>query len=216
LSDWRFEPGATTATSASAASNKLQVDSCARCHARRGQIHDDAYTFGDDFLDHHHPSLMISPLYHPDGQILDEDYVYGSFLQSAMYHAGVTCADCHDVHSTRTHVEGNALCARCHLPSTYDTPEHHFHPTDSTGASCADCHMPETVYMGVDWRRDHSMRVPRPDLSLRHGTPNACTTCHSDQDDAWASEHFRKWYGDLGDDPTMRSPRSCAPAPLSD
>jgi tetratricopeptide (TPR) repeat protein len=54
--------------------------------------------------------------------------------------------------------------------------------------------MPEKTYMVVDPRRDHSMRVPRPDLSVRLGTPNACTRCHSDQTDAWADASVRKWY----------------------
>jgi len=42
--------------------------------------------------------------------------------------------------------------------------------------------MPTTTYMEVDPRRDHSLRVPRPDLSLVLGTPNACVKCHFDDD----------------------------------
>tara|TARA_B110000467_G_scaffold158432_1_gene174599 strand:- start:1094 stop:2392 length:1299 start_codon:yes stop_codon:yes gene_type:complete len=36
--------------------------------------------------------------------------------------------------------------------------------------------------MEVDPRHDHSLRVPRPDLSLSLGTPNACVKCHFDDD----------------------------------
>ena len=48
--------------------------------------------------------------------------------------------------------------------------------------------------MGNDFRRDHSFRVPRPDLSLKYGTPNACAGCHK-KDDKWAWEAFQKLYG---------------------
>ena len=47
--------------------------------------------------------------------------------------------------------------------------------------------MIERVYMGIDGRRDHGFRVPRPDLSVALGTPNACTDCHKDRSAAWAS-----------------------------
>jgi tetratricopeptide (TPR) repeat protein len=55
--------------------------------------------------------------------------------------------------------------------------------------------MPARTYMIVDPRRDHSFRVPRPDLSVRIGTPNACTQCHRDRDDNWAAAKVAEWYG---------------------
>ena len=121
-------------------------------------------------------------LYHADGQILDEVYVYGSFMQSKMYHKGIRCTDCHDPHTTRLKAEGNQLCVSCHThtPAKYDTSGHHFHPLGSSGSQCVECHMPDTPYMDVDMRRDHSLRVPRPDLSVELDTPNACTGCHLD------------------------------------
>ena len=61
--------------------------------------------------------------------------------------------------------------------------------------------MPIKHYMGVDPRRDHSIRIPRPDLSVKHGTPNACINCHKDKDDAWAAEAFTKWWGDKDREP---------------
>jgi len=48
--------------------------------------------------------------------------------------------------------------------------------------------MPEKTYMGIDARRDHSIRVPRPDLSVKFGTPNACNRCHADKDAQWAAD----------------------------
>jgi len=53
--------------------------------------------------------------------------------------------------------------------------------------------MPESTYMGVDKRRDHSIRIPRPDLSVTTGVPNACTQCHVAQDASWAVSALRDW-----------------------
>jgi hypothetical protein len=156
------------------------VEVCAPCHSRRSSLSQHIIA-GRPFLDTHRPALLDEGLYHPDGQILDEVYVYGSFVQSKMYAAGVTCGNCHDSHGLQLLVEGNALCAQCHLASKFDSPEHHFHKPDSTGALCISCHMPTNTYMGVDARRDHSMRIPRPDLTVQTGAPNACNACHADK-----------------------------------
>jgi tetratricopeptide (TPR) repeat protein len=50
----------------------------------------------------------------------------------------------------------------------------------------------------VHFRRDHSLRVPRPDLSAVLGTPNACTQsgCHDDKPLAWSVNAYNKWYGE--------------------
>ena len=180
-----------------------QVETCAPCHSRRSQIHPNFHA-GDKFLDHFDPSLLHEGLYHADGQILDEVYVYGSFLQSKMYHEGVRCTDCHDPHSLDLKFTGNRLCAQCHVPGKYDSPTHHHH-TDSEGTQCVNCHMVEKHYMVVDGRRDHSFRIPRPDLSEQLKTPNACNNCHTkpEETSAWAAKAVREWYGDKrrGDDP---------------
>lgn len=171
------------------------VDQCARCHMRREQI-SEYYNFEGSMLDHYYPELINTRTYHPDGQIMDEDYVYGSFMQSKMYHNNVTCINCHDSHSYKLKFEGNLLCAQCHVPDTYNSPAHHFHEQDSEGAQCINCHMTGKYYMGNDFRRDHSFRIPRPDLSLKYGTPNACIQCHEDKDNAWAWKHFKDQYGE--------------------
>jgi predicted CXXCH cytochrome family protein len=146
--------------------------------------------------------VLTEALYHADGQILEEVYVYGSFLQSKMYRNDVRCSDCHDAHSLKLVKEGNDLCLQCHRADAYDTYDHHFHKKEvegkpSDGASCVKCHMPEAPYMVVDWRADHSIRVPRPDLSVEIGTPNACNhvACHGDKSAEWSAEYFTEWYG---------------------
>lgn len=188
---WHIDPATGNATRQPAKHSQTEIDNCARCHARRATMFPDA-TGGDALLQHFRPSLLEAGLYHADGQIDGEVYVYGSFLQSKMYRAGVTCSDCHNPHSLRLRAEGNNLCGQCHLATQYDTPDHHFHEAGSEGAQCVNCHMPAKVYMGVDARRDHSFRIPRPDLSQQLGTPNACNTCHTDQSATWAAGELLK------------------------
>ena len=188
---WVFDEDAPIARRSDPADTQPVLDTCGRCHARRGTL-GDAYQYGRPFADTHRLSLLGEPLYHHDGQILDEVYVYGSFLQSRMYQAGVVCADCHEPHSTALRADGNGVCSQCHRASVFDATEHHGHPATSPGAQCVNCHMPETTYMGVDARRDHSMAIPRPDLSITIGTPNACTGCHEDKSADWALESLRE------------------------
>jgi tetratricopeptide (TPR) repeat protein len=169
------------------------VDACARCHSRRSMF-TEVFDYDGRFLDHYYPNLLHFPTYEKDGQILDEDYVYGSFKQSKMYHNKVSCRDCHDMHSLELRFQGNQLCLLCHLPS-YNSKEHHFHEMDTEASQCINCHMTGKYYMGNDFRRDHSFRNPRPDQSLLYGTPNACTGCHEDQTNAWAADFIIQKYG---------------------
>jgi predicted Zn-dependent protease len=55
--------------------------------------------------------------------------------------------------------------------------------------------MPSATYMVVDPRHDHSFRVPRPDLSVELGIPNACTSCHLDRSARWAAAQVNSWFG---------------------
>ncbi len=163
-----------------------QTETCARCHARRIALSED-YQHGRPLINTYRPRVLLQNLYYADGQIQDEVYVYGSFLQSKMYASGVVCSDCHDPHSLQLKAEGNRLCASCHLPANFDTPQHHFHKPGSAAAQCVNCHMPARLYMVHDARRDHSFRVPRPDLSERVDAPDVCTDCHQGRSAQWAA-----------------------------
>jgi tetratricopeptide (TPR) repeat protein len=178
----------------------VQLDTCAKCHSRRYQVHED-FRPGRPLLDYYEPVLLAAGVYEADGQILDEDYEYGSFRQSKMYANHVRCTDCHNPHSLKLKFPGNALCTQCHEPhdpAKFDTPAHHHHKEGSAGAQCIACHMASRLYMVIDERRDHSFRIPRPDLSVALGTPNACNDCHKKPDETfeWAADAVRKWYGD--------------------
>jgi len=167
---------------------------CAACHARRSTLVEGGLP-GAPLQDSHRPVPLAPPNYRLDGQQHDEVYTWGSFVQSRMHAAGVTCVDCHDPHSLELRQPGNALCQRCHESARFDTPSHHHHEPESAGARCVSCHMPARTYMVVDDRRDHSLRVPRPDLGAALGSPDACTSCHSDQQPAWAAASMDGWYG---------------------
>ncbi|MCG8371625.1 MAG: tetratricopeptide repeat protein [Proteobacteria bacterium] len=183
---WLPDAGTGIASRSVAPGPLQQPEACGRCHARRG-VADPVYRYGRPLSDTHSIALLDEPLYHTDGQILDEVYVYGSFLQSRMYAAGVTCSDCHDPHSAglRTGAEPNAVCATCHLPAQFAAREHSGH--ELADAGCVDCHMAARTYMGVDARRDHSFRVPRPDLNAAIGTPLACDNCHDGEERVMAA-----------------------------
>lgn len=177
-----------------------QTETCARCHSRRTALVDGSVP-GAALSETHLLSLLETGLYHDDGQILDEVYVHGSFLQSRMYSEGVTCSDCHDPHRGTLRLEGNALCSGCHDPGIYDLAAHHHHADGGEGSACIDCHMSSRTYMEVDLRRDHSFRIPRPDLTTRIGSPNACNSCHQDRDATWATQEVSEWFpqGRTGD-----------------
>ena len=191
--------------------NHQYVDNCARCHSR--------HTAFSDYNPHSHsiynhilPSSPTEPNWYIDGQIKEEDYVYASFTQSRMFMNDVKCNDCHNVHSGKLVLEGNALCLQCHKGDDYDTPNHTFHKgyeeqgqtviseagvkfEVGSGTECINCHMHGQNFMGVDYRRDHSFRIPRPDLSEKNGTPNACNQCHKDKSNKWAADYITKWFG---------------------
>ncbi|GAB5467750.1 MAG: tetratricopeptide repeat protein [Rhodospirillales bacterium] len=187
--------------------SEAEIQLCAGCHARREPLGQASPLPGTPFHDAYRLALLRPGLYHADGTIDDEVYVYGSFLQSKMAAAGVRCSDCHDPHSAALKVEGNGLCTQCHAPAgndrfptltraLYDDPAHHFHQTGTPGAQCKSCHMVERLYMGIDGRRDHSFRVPRPDLSAASGAPNACNDCHADRGADWAAAEIAARFPD--------------------
>ena len=191
---WVFDGQAPIAKHKGEPASHAELEACGRCHSRRGVIAE-PYTYGRPLLDTHLPSLLEPELYFVDGQIRDEVYEWGSFLQSRMYAAGVTCSDCHEPHSGELRGAGNATCGQCHEAAHYDSVSHHHHAVGSAGASCVSCHMPTRVYMVVHARHDHSLRVPRPDLSARLGTPNACESCHAERTPKWAAETIARWRG---------------------
>ena len=195
---------------------------CAGCHSRRGEL-TDAPLPGEKFFDHHVLTIVDeSDTFYPDGQIRDEDYEVTAFMGSRMFHKGVRCMDCHDVHTMKTKLPGNFLCLQCHGPGATNEPAinpvtHSHHQAfgyDSngvmvnadlakyvpakvkeTGGECVNCHMPQTPYMVRHWRHDHGFTIPDPLLTKQFNIPNACNRCHQDKDADWSLKYVEQWYG---------------------
>ena len=207
-----FDPDMGLVLKTSGTTPKQYIEACAPCHSRRTSFGVNDHT-SNEYYNNHRPQLINPPWYFKDGQILEEDYVFASFTQSKMYMHDVKCNDCHDSHSTKIKFDGNALCTQCHRADEYDTYQHHFHKYANEtgkpvidkfgkevkvgeGALCKTCHMPGRYYMGIDFRRDHSLRVPRPDLSIKYNVPNACNDCHADKSYQWSEDYIKKYFGE--------------------
>lgn len=186
--------GKLTALDNSQVNQQIQV--CATCHSRRTQLSEGNATANDrlNFQQHFTPAFITPELYYTDGQIFDEDYVWGSFVQSKMFAQGVTCSNCHNPHSGELKLPGNQTCTQCHASDRYDVAAHHQHKTATAGSQCIDCHMPTTVYMQVDARHDHSFSVPNPLRSQEFSLPNACQACHQDKGDAWINSQYQQLF----------------------
>ena len=153
----------------------VELETCARCHARRAPL-GEGFTVGKRLMDDYLPSVLTRELYALDGKIKDEVFEHGSFAQSKMAEKGVRCSNCHNPHSNELKAPGNAVCLQCHNAAgktpiatvdgrglqakNYDAPEHTGKPVGQPGSFCVDCHMPGKVYMGNDLRHDHSFSIP--------------------------------------------------------
>ncbi|MDD0970177.1 MULTISPECIES: tetratricopeptide repeat protein [Pseudomonas] len=186
----------------------VEIETCARCHARRAPL-GDGYTVGKRLMDDYLPSVLTRELYALDGKIKDEVFEHGSFAQSKMFDKGVRCSNCHNPHSTELKAPGNAVCLQCHNTAgktsvegvdgkglqakNYDSIEHTRHTPGQPGSQCVDCHMPGKFYMGNDFRHDHSFSIPNPERAQKLGTPDACLTCHQGKAGDKVTAQFKLW-----------------------
>jgi predicted CXXCH cytochrome family protein len=192
---WRHDPeSGNSQRNFAPALLRKEVETCGLCHARRGEFSED-WVPGRWLSDTHAVSPLTRGLYEADGQMRDEVYNYGSFKQSKMFAAGVTCSDCHEPHSGKLRASGDGVCQQCHTAEKYAVATHHRHAGVTPALACVSCHMPKRTYMVVDRRHDHSFRIPRPDLSVSLGTPNACNDCHTDKSAQWAAAAIERWHG---------------------
>jgi Flp pilus assembly protein TadD len=112
-----------------------------------------------------------------------------------MFAAGVTCSDCHEPHSAKLRLPDEGVCLQCHASDKYADVRHRHHAAAEPAPTCMSCHMPVRTYMVIDERHDHTFRIPRPDLSLTLGTPNACNDCHRDKSPKWSAAAVERWFG---------------------
>lgn len=194
---WPIDPQTGNARrSAAPVTLRKEVETCGLCHARRASFHEDWFP-GQWLSQTHVVEPLVRNTYHPDGQIRDaeEPYNYTPFKQSKMFAAGVTCSDCHEPHSAKLRAPGEGVCLQCHATDKYADVKHRHHAGADPAPTCISCHMPDRTYMVVDTRHDHSFRIPRPDLSVTLGTPNACNDCHRDKSPQWSASAVEQWFG---------------------
>jgi predicted CXXCH cytochrome family protein len=212
---------ATLPSSHARFSKDQNFDTCGSCHARRADLTGN-FVPGDAFEDHYSLSIPdLSEIFYADGQVREEDYEFTAFSGSKMHAAGVRCLDCHDPHSSKTIVQGNLLCMRCHNGSFKGAPliapeQHSFHKTDSAGNQCVNCHMPQTTYMQRHGRHDHGFTIPDPLLTKQFEIPNACNRCHTDKKADWSLAAVEKWYGPKMQRPTRERAQWLAKARRGD
>jgi predicted CXXCH cytochrome family protein len=194
---WPIDPQTGTARrDVAPATLRKEVETCGHCHARRAGFNED-WVPGQWLSQTHVVETLSRNTYHPDGQIRDveEPYNYTPFKQGRMFAAGVTCSDCHEPHSAKLRASEAGVCLQCHAPDKYADVKHRHHASADPSPTCISCHMQTRTYMVVDPRHDHTFRVPRPDLSTKLGTPNACNDCHSDKPAQWAAAAIEEWFG---------------------
>ena len=139
----------------------------------------------------------------PDGSAHKNRMQGNDYIQSQMYVKGVTCSGCHDVHGTKHDADliapGNDVCLTCHQPQLQPGPagsveNHTRHAEDSEGSHCITCHMPPIARtVGSVNVRSHTFKFISPILTEKHGIPNPCTICHTDETNQWAIDELLKW-----------------------
>lgn len=179
---------------------------CAQCHSLR-DIVSGRYVAGSDYFDHYMPILEYAqkqgpdPAWWVDGRPRRFSNDALGFWQSACHlEGGATCLSCHesahlpDVDGARApRAGGDASCLGCHPAVARDVPAHTRHRAGSAGSSCVECHMPPEVFsLRRSAMRDHTISIPAPTATARHGVPNACGTCHEGRSARWAEEALRR------------------------
>jgi predicted CXXCH cytochrome family protein len=194
------------------------TDTCIQCHSQgqplgnpiKGKYYDWPVGFhmGEKLADfwklEDHKLGELSFTHFPDGTAHKNRMQGNDFVQSLMYTRGVTCTSCHDPHGS----DNNAMlikpvrdiCLTCHGPNTQNGPHavtieaHTHHAAGSPGSECVACHMPKIEQTIGDVNvRAHTFKFITPAESEAMKIPNACTLCHADKSNAWATDALKSW-----------------------
>jgi hypothetical protein len=182
---------------------------CGQCHGPREPLFpalDAKHRFrpGERYDDFYQAQVIVdgrerSGEYFADGRPSSSSFEYQALLQSRCHLAGgATCLTCH----TAPHEEHganeiendvDASCRKCHRGVVAQGVAHTHHQSPA-GSSCTGCHMPHLVSGVLDKFADHTIDIPNPTNTIRHGVPNACGVCHSEKPaEAIALEIGRWW-----------------------
>ncbi len=145
-----------------------------------------------------------------DGRPMSGSFEYQALLQSACWRKGkATCLTCHSApHAQHGEDElrvaagdrtppADQGCRGCHAP-VFAAGRAHSHHRAAAAQSCAACHMPRLVPAVLDLEADHSIDVPVPENSERHGVPNACGVCHAKKPPAELAAALHRWWPEAG------------------
>ena len=179
----------------------LASDICGQCHTR-GKSPDNKYSYpsGYEVGKRLVPSMFTIVGYDnrsawwPSGAVKQHRQQYPEWMTSKHYYGGVSCTDCHTVHSQAnrfsTKLAGNSLCLGCHPQISTDSEFGHAPIKDAPQHSnCIACHMPSTGKSAtVGDERTHTFRVIPPQMTIELGggdvskQPNSCNLCHYHKD----------------------------------
>jgi tetratricopeptide (TPR) repeat protein len=201
---------------------------CAQCHSFRDE-YAEGFPAGGNYYDYFLPVMEYrlpesdDPAFWSDGRTRRfANNAVGLWQSECFLKGGATCLTCHShphanlERSPKLHPDGNAPCMRCHAVIAANVATHTHHAANSPGSSCVECHMPATVF-GLNTRmRDHSMSIPVPENTSRHGIPNACNLCHKEKDAAWALRQMTAWQGNQSRQKLMRRADAFAQARKGD
>ena len=171
-------------------------DACNSCHAKSVPL-TSSYRTPERFFDHFDLVTLENPDFYPDGRDLGENYTQTSWLMSPCAKEGkLHCVSCHTSsgrYRFKKPEDANKACLPCHAERVQNVAAHSHHPAGSSGSLCVSCHMPTTGFARMQ-RTDHSMRPPTPATTITYQSPNACNSCHTERDAAWADRLVRQWH----------------------
>ncbi|MEJ7601483.1 MAG: multiheme c-type cytochrome [Kofleriaceae bacterium] len=188
-------------------SGAVGLAACARCHGPRRPVFplldsDHQFELGQNYDELYDPIMIamdkgMSPEFFVDGRPQISSFEYQAMLQAACYREGkATCLTCHGPpHDAKGHAELRAKdpddsCRKCHPDVAAAGIQHTHHKK----ATCISCHMPPVVTGVLDHFADHTIDVPAPQTTEKHGVPNACGVCHTDRTPAQLTQELATWW----------------------
>lgn len=189
------------------------MSACARCHGPRKPLFpmldpDHQFELGQPYDEFYEPIVVVqgtgtSPEFFADGKPRTSSFEYQAMIQSACYRkGGATCLTCHTAphDEAREHAElrakdPDASCRKCHA-EVAAAGRAHTHHAAPAAQRCIACHMAPIVSGVLDHFADHSIDVPVPANTEKHGVPSACGVCHADKPAAALATSLATWWPD--------------------
>jgi HEAT repeat protein/cytochrome c554/c'-like protein len=193
---------------------EVGVSACIRCHGPRKPLWplldpEHQFRIGDNYDELYEPIVVTigsdrSPDFFVDGKPKTSSFEYQALLQSQCYRKGkANCLTCHTApHEAVGRAElrdkdPDASCKKCHAAETTAGAQHTHHKA-AAAQRCIACHMAPIVSGVLDQFADHSIDVPVPQNTAKHGVPNACGVCHADKPVDQLTTALTGWWPQAG------------------